>query len=54
MWTWNPHHRPPTTQRGSATLWDGPDALFSDKLNIFDVRSTSDKVALDGTKYSEW
>jgi general secretion pathway protein G len=33
---------------------DGPDALFSDKLNIFDVRSTSDKVALDGTNYSEW
>jgi general secretion pathway protein G len=33
---------------------DGPEALFSDNSNIFDVRSTSDKVALDGTKYSEW
>jgi general secretion pathway protein G len=33
---------------------DRPDSLFSDGTNIFDVRSTSDKVALDGTKYSEW
>ena len=33
---------------------DRPDSLFSDGINIFDVRSTSDKVALDGTKYSEW
>ena len=33
---------------------DEPDSLFSDGTNIFDVRSTSDKIALDGTKYSEW
>ena len=33
---------------------DRPDALFSDGINIFDVRSTSEAVALDGTKYSEW
>ena len=33
---------------------DGPESLFSDGTNIFDVRSTSDKTALDGTKYSEW
>lgn len=33
---------------------DRPEALFSDGVNIFDVRSKSDKVALDGTKYSQW
>jgi general secretion pathway protein G len=33
---------------------DRPDSLFSDGINIFDVRSSSDKVALDGTKYTEW
>lgn len=33
---------------------DDPDSLFSDGINIFDVRSTSDKIALDGTRYSEW
>jgi len=33
---------------------DGPESLFSDGINIFDVRSTSEKTALDGTKYSEW
>lgn len=33
---------------------DRPDSLFSDGINIFDVRSHSDAVALDGTKYSEW
>ncbi len=33
---------------------DGPEALFSDGMNIFDVRSTSDRIALDGTKYAEW
>ncbi len=34
---------------------DRPDSLFSDGINIFDVRSTSDAKALDGkTKYSEW
>ena len=33
---------------------DRPDSMFSDGINIFDVRSTSEAVALDGTKYSEW
>jgi general secretion pathway protein G len=33
---------------------DEPGALFSDGLNIFDVHSKSDKIALDGTKYVEW
>ena len=33
---------------------DRPDSLFSDGRNIFDVRSTSDAVALDGTRYAEW
>ena len=33
---------------------DRPDALFSDGINIFDVRSKSTAVALDGTRYSEW
>jgi len=39
------------TERSSR---DRPDSLFSDGINIFDVRSPSDKVALDGTPYSEW
>ena len=33
---------------------DDPDSMFSDGINIVDVRSTSDAIALDGTKYSEW
>ena len=33
---------------------DRPDSLFSDGINIFDVRSTSDKVGLNGVPYSEW
>ena len=33
---------------------DRPGSLFSDGINIFDVRSTSDKVSLDGTPYSDW
>ena len=33
---------------------DRPGTLFTDGVNIFDVRSKSDKVALDGTKYTEW
>ena len=33
---------------------DRPGSLFSDGINIFDVHSTSDAVALDGTRYSEW
>ena len=33
---------------------DRPDALFSDGINIFDVRSKSDKVGLNGVPYKEW
>jgi general secretion pathway protein G len=33
---------------------DQPDSLFTDHINIFDVRSQSDKIALDGTRYDEW
>ena len=33
---------------------DDPESLFSDGINIFDVRSTSDKVGLDGTRYNTW
>jgi general secretion pathway protein G len=33
---------------------DRPDAMFSDGINIFDVRSKSAASALDGTKYKDW
>jgi general secretion pathway protein G len=33
---------------------DGPDALFSDGINIFDVRSKSDKIGLNGEPYKKW
>ena len=33
---------------------DRPGSLFSDGINIFDVHSKSDAVALDGTHYNEW
>lgn len=33
---------------------DGPESLFSDGMNIFDIHSTSGKTALDGTKYAKW
>ena len=33
---------------------DEPGTMFGSGINIFDVRSKSDKVALDGTRYSEW
>jgi len=33
---------------------DGPDALFTDGINIFDVYSKSDKVGLNGVAYAEW
>ncbi len=39
---------------GTRSSRDEPKALFSDGINIFDVYSLSDKVALDGTKYREW
>jgi general secretion pathway protein G len=39
---------------GTRSSRDGPDSLFSDNLNIFDVYTLSDKVGLDGTPYREW
>ena len=33
---------------------DDPKSLFSDDINIFDVRSTSEKIGLDGTRYNTW
>jgi general secretion pathway protein G len=33
---------------------DEPNSLFTDGINVFDVRSSSDAVALDGTKYNRW
>jgi len=39
---------------GTRSSRDGPDALFTDGLNIFDVHSKSDKVGLNGVPYSEW
>lgn len=33
---------------------DDPKSSFSDGKDVYDVRSASDRTALDGTKYSEW
>jgi general secretion pathway protein G len=34
---------------------DRPDSNFSDNKNVFDVRSTSTRMSLDGrTRYNEW
>ncbi len=33
---------------------DRPGAMFSDGINVFDVHSRSQAVALDGTRYAEW
>jgi general secretion pathway protein G len=33
---------------------DQPDSLFSDNINIFDVRTSSEKIALDDTRYNTW
>ena len=39
---------------GTRSSRDGPDSLFSDGINIFDVYSKSDKIGLDGTHYLKW
>ena len=33
---------------------DEPGSLFTDGINIFDVRSRSEAVGLDGTRYNTW
>ena len=33
---------------------DRPDSLSTDGMNIFDVRTTSEAIALDGTPYASW
>ena len=33
---------------------DEPDSLFSDGVNIFDVRSRSEALGLDGKRYNTW
>lgn len=33
---------------------DSPESLFTDGVNIFDVRSMSEKVGLNGIPYNEW
>lgn len=43
-----------TTEWGTRSSRDGPDSLFSDGINIFDVYSLSDKVGLNGVPYREW
>ena len=39
---------------GKRSSRDEPGSLFTDGLNIFDVHSNSDKVALNGTPYKDW
>jgi len=39
---------------GTRSSRDRPGSLFSDGINIFDVHSESDAVALDGTRYNTW
>jgi len=43
-----------TTEWETRSTRDGPDALFSDGINIFDVFSKSDKIGLNGVPYREW
>lgn len=43
-----------TTEWGTRSSRDAPDALFSDGINIFDVYSKSDKIGLNGVPYREW
>ena len=43
-----------TKEWGTRSSRDRPDSLFTDGINIFDVHSTSEAVALDGTRYLDW
>jgi len=39
---------------GLRAVQDDPDSRSWGGQNVFDVYSTSDKIALDGTRYSDW
>lgn len=42
------------TEWATRSSRDQPDSLFTDHINIFDVRTKSEKIALDGTRYDQW
>lgn len=42
------------TEWGTRSSRDRPGSTFSDGINVFDVHSKSDKIALDGTRYDSW
>jgi general secretion pathway protein G len=43
-----------TTEWATRSSKDRPGSVSTDGLNIFDVHTTSDAVALDGTPYASW
>jgi len=43
-----------TAEWSTRSSRDDPKSVFSDGINIFDVRSTSEKIGLDGTRYNTW
>ena len=42
------------TEWGKRSSRDGPESLFSDGINIFDVYSLSEKTGLNDVPYREW
>lgn len=43
-----------TAEWGTRSSRDRPDTLATDGMNIFDVHSKSQAMALDGTPYAKW
>lgn len=43
-----------TTEWAARSSRDGPDSLFTDGINVFDIHSTSEKIGLNGVPYTEW
>ena len=43
-----------TTDWGTRSFSDKYDSLISDKTDIYDIFTTSDGTALDGSKYNTW
>jgi general secretion pathway protein G len=43
-----------STEWGLRAYQDRPDSTSWGGKNVFDVRTTSDGTALDGTKYKDW